>query len=986
MTVARSAARLSIQPDPEQRQAIDHVTGPMVVVAGAGTGKTTVLIERIARLISEGRARGEEILALTYTDNAAREMSERARQRLTGRTQGVKVSTFHAYAYELLVRSGRSFGVLDDKQLWIFLRRHLPELRLNHFIRAANLTKFLDDLLDFIRRCHDELVGPDEYQAYVRRIELGEVPLPRVGRVKGQCDMTASETLDRCREIAFVFRTVERLLEERNLGTFGHMIIGAHHLLAEDASLLARQQARARFILIDEFQDANFAQIKLLEKLAGGSASDSQNVFAVGDPDQGIYRFRGASSDAFELFLRQFPGSQLVVLGRNRRSRAPILKCAYAVIAENPDCSLGPGTRYRRSPLRSARDEAAECATPARPVELVLAASTLAEATDLVSSLVEYKRRFRSEWRQMAVLYRIHSHRDELAAELARRHIPFSIEGLDVIDTPEVRDLVATLGAVVSPTDSAAVLRVSAMKKFQLDPEELRRQIRLLPRQEAARFEVVLSDVEGGPQVVSTLREARAAVTGMKAHPALVSLSRIFSIAPGAAVQALLDFAKRWEQSPITETGSPGEFLEYLEAFREARGTIPLPTAEDENAVKLMTVHAAKGLEFDHVFVLRASRGSFPTAYREPLIAFPLELRRSPSPAAGDDKKLFAEEERRLFYVAMTRARDTLSLFGPVGKGKSEPTPPGYLRELVKRGELTTWLKSRQSRDFQTEIFTDWDRGGSGSRLGEWIGLAPAPDLAETLSASAIERYQTCPLQFKLEREWRIPAQVSAALHYGAVLHRVLVNYYNSVRSGRALVAAELIGLFQADWAGAGISDLYQHQLYEQQGIAQLKEFLATERDTRREVLHTEEPFNVRLDGTNLVGRIDRIDRALEGRVVITDYKTGKPRSQEDADKSLQLSIYALAAREKWGYVAERLVFHNLEGNTLISTWRGEEELDQARSLIAEVREKIAGGNFEPKPGFHCASCAYRSLCPKTEKRIPERLSLNLFCEAQKKV
>ncbi|MBV9340783.1 MAG: UvrD-helicase domain-containing protein, partial [Acidobacteria bacterium] len=256
-----------IEFDPRQRQAIVEVDGPLLVVAGAGTGKTTVLTQRIAHLIREGQARADEILALTYTDNAAKEMLSRL-QRDLGRekVRRLEVNTFHAYSNNLLIRAGREFRVLDDKQLWIFLRRNIRSLKLNYFVRAARITDFLDDLLDFIRRCHDELVRPSDYAEYVRRIESGELPAPRVSKSKDADTMADKETVDRCREIAFVFETVEQMLTERKLGTFGHMIVRANELLANDAGLLDEERSRARFILVDEFQDVNFAQIKLLEK------------------------------------------------------------------------------------------------------------------------------------------------------------------------------------------------------------------------------------------------------------------------------------------------------------------------------------------------------------------------------------------------------------------------------------------------------------------------------------------------------------------------------------------------------------------------------------------------------------------------------------------------------------------------------------------------------------------------------------------------
>lgn len=167
------------EPDERQRDAIEHVSGPMLVVAGAGTGKTTVLTRRIARLLGEGHARPDEILAVTYTKNAAEEMNERVRRELKGTNlAGLQVRTFHDFCNQLLARNGKEFGVLDEKDLWIFLRRRIRELHLKHFVRAADLGKFLNDLLDFMRRCQDELVGPEKYADYVRRLERGELPLP----------------------------------------------------------------------------------------------------------------------------------------------------------------------------------------------------------------------------------------------------------------------------------------------------------------------------------------------------------------------------------------------------------------------------------------------------------------------------------------------------------------------------------------------------------------------------------------------------------------------------------------------------------------------------------------------------------------------------------------------------------------------------------------------------------------------------------------
>ena len=970
----------AIIPDERQCEAITHVHGPMLVVAGAGTGKTTVLTRRIAALIRDGHVQPNEILSLTYTENAAAEMRERVQAELRGaNVKGLRATTFHAYCNELLKSNQRPFGVLDDKDLWIYLRKRIRDLGLNHFIRAANVAQFLDDLLDFMRRCHDELVGPEKYAEYVNRLERCELSVPRVSKSKDAKSLTDEEVLGRCQEIASVFEKVERMLEAENLGTFSHMVTRAYELLRSDKALLARERAHARFILVDEFQDANFAQVKILSTLAG----EERNIFAVGDPDQAIYRFRGASAAAFGLFHRHFPGARLVVLGKNQRSTTPILQCAFALIDKNPPVFSGvptqSGFNYRRSPLQSAREERTleqGKQLSAVQVEIVPLSGRDYEAVDVVATIEEQRRRLRGRWSDFAVLYRSHFHRDEVVRELGEKGIPFTIENMDVLDTPEVRDLLACLGAMDSMADAASLLRVAALPQFKIDPEKFRTALRAVPREprqdSPITLAVLLREVEGGSAVVDTLHKVREQVasSGARSLAALELLVQTFRFdRDSPPLRALLKFVGDWEKKPLTKTGEIGELLEYLQYFQEARGAICLQS-EDQDAVRLMTAHTAKGLEFPHVFIIRATSPSFPAQYREPLVEFPQALRDGDSLEEGDGKGMHEQEERRLFYVAMTRSRDSLVIYGKEGTGKDK-TPPGLARELLKNPMLRPWLTQRAAREFQTDLFGHAAPPPAFvSRIAEWLALPPAFPLTR-LSATAVESYELCPLQFKLEREWRIPRDVPAALHYGASMHRVLKTYFESIRLERPLCEEELLDLFRIDFEQAVIEDAYQRELYEQQGIEQLRDFLQRlSRKPAPKVLHTEEHFEMNVGNATVAGRIDRIDDLGNGRVAIVDYKTGKPRTQEDADDSLQLSIYAIAAREKWGYEAERLIFYSLQENTAIVTGRHKLELDEAKAKVEGVAERIAAGKFDAKPGYHCRMCSYRNLCPATERLV----------------
>jgi DNA helicase II / ATP-dependent DNA helicase PcrA len=971
-----------IVPDERQQQAIGHIHGPMLVIAGAGTGKTTVLTQRVANLIREGHARPDEILALTYTDNSAAEMLSRVRSELgSSAISGLQSFTFHAWCAGVLKNRGDAFGVLDDHDLWVYLRRRIRELHLKYFVRAANVGQFLDSLLEFMRRCQDELLGPEDYQRYVERLERKEIPLPRVASSKKHAQLKDSEILERCQEIARVFATVENMLG-KSLGSFGHMITRACKLLQEDPAFLEQQRASIRFVLVDEFQDANFAQVELLSLLAGPDA----NVFAVGDPDQAIYQFRGASSEAFALFVKKFPAARLVALKKNRRSLSPILRCAFGIVNDNPPvfAQKTSSISYQRAPLESLRDEEAKKktsgnGTAAPMVEIVTWGDKEVEAADLARRIQKKRKSTRCRWSDFAVLYRQHNHSNELIREFGERNIPFSVEGLDVLNTPEVRDVVACLSAAVAPNDATSLFRVAALPQFAINGIELRAAMRAVRRQELD-LRAVLGKLPKGPTVLQEVDALHLEVEkeGATAHDAVKAVIRRFGLQRSAPVLAFVKFVEEWQKRPIAETGSPSEFIEYLDYFVQSGGGVPLPRVE-EDAVRLLTAHAAKGLEFQHVAIIRGSSTSFPTAYHEPLIAFPAELRRSGT-SSSDEKTLHLEEERRLFYVAMTRAKDTLAIYANKGKGKKDPTPTQFLRDFMANFACKQYWSIHTAAAVQDSLFAEEEQriALQQSNVATWL-LLPPTNFATRLSASSIAVYEQCPLRFKLETEWSLPRDIPASLQYGAAMHRILLTYYDAQRYGRAISDEDLIELFRADLAAAGIADRYQFDLYLGQGVQQLRQFFEAARNSPPpDVLETERRFELQVGIATLAGRVDRIDLidpAHPDKVAIVDYKTGKPLSQDDADDSLQLSLYALAAREAWGKHAERLIFHNLENNTPICTTRTEGELDAAILRVQKAADGIAQGKFDPKVGFHCNFCPYRNLCPATEKIIPQRLA-----------
>ncbi len=966
-----------------QKDAANHVHGPMLVLAGAGTGKTSVLVHRISRLILGKHARPNEIRAFTFTHKAAREIRSRVAKSSAGiAAAGLNASTFHGYCYQLLREAGEDFQLVDDVELWTFLRQRVADLPLNRFLRAANPGRFLHDLLAFFDRCSDELVTADIYSEYVARVSRGELRLPRVAKKKQAEKMTRDEILERCEEISAIFKAVEKLLMENRLLTFGALVARATALLCSDAQLLDRERRSSRFLLIDEFQDSNHAQIELARVLAG----EAQNVFAVGDPDQAIYHFRGASSAAFNEFANVFDKLErrnLINLAENQRSTQNVLDCGYAAIRHNPKLTEG-GSRlqFDRETLVSARDRE-ECSRgigllfDTQPVDVVPYRHYSEECSDVAERILALHADG-ARWRDCAVLFRSHSNAEGLVEELGARSIPFEVQDTDLFEGDALRDVVAWLHCVNSRNNDVSFFRLALRDGSGIDLSTLHAKLSSAAR--GTKVATVLEGVNGGPELLRVLEmfseqhgDGTDLVQTIHAAADLLGISR-----SSIELTRFLEFTRKWLGSRICTSGKLSEFLEYLDLYREGGGTLALSpperpedefasgsseAAEDRDAVKLLTVHAAKGLEFKNVFVLRVVSPSFPTSYKETLFEFPRELSPGNYRVEKADDQIHKEEERRLFYVAVTRARDTLTLYGKkrASKKKEAELPPVYLRELREDQAIKHALRLRDPIVVQREEVA--------AEAPAWIALAEESVIGKIeLSASAIDAYAACPMKFALQKRWRLPEEPSAALQYGAAMHTALKDFYEAALRGVDRTVEETVEIFRREFELAKIEEELQRRLYEHQGEEQLRQFIALRAlEPKPQVLCTEKSIRFTIEDVLINGRIDRIDRLENGGVLVLDYKTGAPRNTLDAVNSIQLGLYWMAA-ELEGHRVERAAFYNLEDNTTAETESIRKERIYER--VIAVAEGIRSANFAPTPGFHCRNCGYRSLCPATVETV----------------
>ncbi|HLJ24351.1 MAG TPA: ATP-dependent DNA helicase [Candidatus Acidoferrales bacterium] len=973
-----------IQLNPEQRAAAQHGDGPLVVVAGAGTGKTRVITERIRYLLeTRPELTGKEILGLTFTDKAAAEMKHRvvAAARDLGeseveRAENVTLSTFHAFCNSLLQEIDPDLKPIDGIDHWILLRRNLPLLQLEHYRRLAEPGQFLGDFVQFFSRCQDELVSPDDCQRYAEK-QAQEFRKVR-GSLPEDERRIRDEEVAKIQEIARAYRASELLLRERKLLTFGTQIMDAVVRLRDDAALREKLRARYQYILVDEFQDTNIAQLELLWLLGG----ERPNLVVVGDHRQAIYRFRGASFGSFTIFLNRFAkgpaaGNQdlLRPLTLNYRSSGRILRVAGQAIRHNEK-----PTNIPEYPLSAVREDGEK-------VRIVTHESSVTEARWVAGEL-ERLHRAGARWRAFAVLYRLHAHRDKLVDELKARKIPFVIKNLSILSHRLVRDLIAYLRLIDHTSDDVACARVLAMPAWGLQPADLVRLseraakskgVSLWDTMQSAKAEPPFSgdgrDLGALVELVADLRKKARQLTAAELFDELAEALQISTAVSGEDrkyFDRLAQFVREWQ--PKSETQRLKEFVEYLDYFEQAGGSINLEQ-ESGDAVQLMTVHAAKGLEFDHVYVLRAVQRGFPAGERPRVLEFPAELMKEEQPQGS----FHIQEERRLFYVAVTRAKDRLTLNTVVNK-RSKASPflddilmdPQIKRRDIKQLAPAAAAEAAPALDDTMGFLFDPPRLSVriGSLIGEWATAyrPPVPDPLK-ISPSQIGTLVSCPQKYLFSCAWKLRGGPAAAMSFGSVMHNTIKYFVGELAKGTALPFDEVRRKFELEWTSAGFEDDYQEQEYKKDGVEQLRAFHAATLAAPPEVIAQEKVFDLPMDNNVvLTGRMDQVNRIGPGEEEIVDYKTGKPRNEEKARKDVQLSAYALAAREVFDWNPARLTLYFLQTNHPVSATRNEKELKKVRDEIQDAAADIRAGEFPAKPGFACRFCDYEPICPAREQ------------------
>ncbi len=951
----------------EQREAVTHGEGPLLIVAGAGTGKTQVITRRIAWLIATKRARPEEVLALTFTDKAAAEMESRVDILVPYGFVGATISTFHAFCDRLVREHAVELGLTSQlrvetpAEILVFLRERILELPLRRYRPLGNPDEHLQALVRVFDRARDEDVSPEAYVAFAERLgaEAGDDPERR--------DRAEAEL-----EKALAYARYQQLLHEHGRVDFGAQISLALRLLRERPYIRRELQDRFRYVLVDEFQDTNHVQFELVRLLAG----ERRNLTVVGDDDQSIYRFRGAKVENLLGFLEAFPDVRTLVLKRNYRSGQRILDVAHRLVSWN-----NPG----RLEVRGGFDKRL---VADREIEAVVEARSFATASDeadgVAAEIAASIERGERSPGDIAVLARAHSSLDPFATALKAQGVRFRRVGMrGLYSRPEVILCLNVLRSVAFPDEGAPVHFALGDPLFGADPVDLatlgsrarrfNRPLREVAAQAADGNTVTPATEEAVSRFLDLHRRLCASALRRPASEVLYEfvtdsglLGRLAAEESPSALEQVQNLNKLFRMvarvGPLLTQDRVEPFIRHLDLLIEMGDDPSAADVEvDENTVNLLTAHNAKGLEFDVVYLVHLVQGRFPRISRYESLELPEELRHGDADAQEEPLR----EERRLFYVGMTRARDRLVLTHATDYGGLRPHKPSqFLFEALD-------VSARPRSGARTSAMESIARYAPAAEPTA-PGVLPIPDDEPlALSNERIDDYVTCPLKYRYAHVAQVPLATDPTFMYGIAIHHAIRVYLQHRMKRHPIDVADVIAAFEGAWSSEGFYSREHEELRLEQGRDTLRRFVAREQASQRLPLAVEREFKFKLSRNDIVvGRWDRIDEREDG-IVLVDYKTSEVESPEKAMKNAQesvrdaqLGLYALAYFETTQRLPARVELQYVGAGLTGGAPVFRDHIERARTRASAAAAGIRRADFHPTPNPRsCSYCPYSRFC-----------------------
>lgn len=994
--------------NPEQRDAVTHESGPLLIVAGAGTGKTTVITRKINWLIIEKKFPSDSILAVTFTDKAANEMEERVQTMLPYGYLDFWILTFHAFCERILREHAFEIGLSPNFKLftpiesWLLARESLDRFDLKYFRPLGNQTKFLHALIEHFSKAKDEDLSTEEYLEFAESQKLDQDQAKELRR----SDFTEA---DRMLEIAKAYHAYQQLLLEHQVLDFGDLIFYTLKLLRTRPHVCQKIQRQFRAVLVDEFQDTNFAQYELIKLIC----RDDSNITVVADDDQSIYAFRSASLSNILEFKKDFPLSKEVVLTTNYRSPQNILDLAYGFIQQNnpnrleaqlSQVNADEAAKHLRDQIEK-RGKLLDSKISKHlkspfvrkgTIEVLHFQTDLAQAEGVVSKIATLQKENDASWNDFAILIRANDMANPFCNGLSQAGIPYQfLASKGLFSKPAIIDLLSYFRVIDQVHESRSMYRVLTMPLWNIPMAEVqillsfaqRKGLSLCAALSQARFlkEVDRKNVETCEKMVSLIK--RHVEKGRREKPSSILFDFLHESGLFSHLTSKKDDPQFWEELSLynqfltfiqqTEQRRPDltvhSFLEEIYWMIESGDEGALSKIEDEGpeSVKILTIHAAKGLEFDTVFVVSLVDKRFPSMSRRDPIEIPEALIKEIVPE-GD---IHLQEERRLFYVAITRAKKNLYLswfdVSLQRKGKKKGS-----RFLFECGFLTP-EKSALTRE---NIETIAMKTTLSSKRRELVSQI----IPNAFSFTQLSAFQTCPWQYYLGFVLKIPRPGNYSMSFGRTLHNTLKQFFERFRDRAGdqgslfghrdskseeilnpMTFEELLALYESQWIDEWYPSDRLKKEYFEKGKTMLRDFYETDEKHWPVVKYIEKGFRLAISEFMIKGVIDRVDRIEDEQnaVEIIDYKTGSVPPSEKSIDWQQLLLYAYGISEVFGETAKRLTFYYLFENKKFSRPFDSTLIPEIKTKTLLLFQNISSSDFKARAGYYCKFCDYRSIC-----------------------
>lgn len=932
------------QLDESQAAVAEWKSGPLLVEAGPGTGKTRTLVGRVEFLLQQGIS-ASSILALTFSNKAAEEMRARVAIAAPDAAPHIWMSTFHAFGVEILRKYGSLLGinadfkVIDPVDAMFLLEKNLSSLDLLHYRNLYDPALFLPDILSAISRAKDELIGPAEY------LVLAEKMLTSAASEE---DVAAAE---KAIEVAKVYRFYQNHLEAESLLDFGDLIYRCVDLLKNHSTVKFDLQTKIKHVLVDEYQDINRASGVLLRELVG----DGKNLWVVGDKRQSIYRFRGAAPTNMTLFAEDYPGAQTKPLDVNYRSLSAVVK-VFAGLAGGMKCnspqSFTGWKIHRTSDLGVAVLKVAE--TLEAEVE-----SIAKESKSLNSKGVSF--------RDQAVLCRSHTIMARIATILEELGIPVLYLG-DVFERQEIRDLLSLL-SLFCEGDGRGLVRVARFPEYDIPLEDVRALI-AVARQQNISFPKALDLAEGVDDLSSKgksginllLNHLRALKYGANAWLTLttylfnsseyvVPVTKDQSLTGKQrrlAIYQLLQFAHQERTRSGAEQNKQRRFLSYIRRLAQQGADKALRQvpewAAGINAVRLMTVHASKGLEFSAVFLPYLGKGKFPASRKASICPPPVGM------LATTESESHAEEEECLFFVAVSRARDYLYLSRARRYGANSSNESEILNRISP---------------FLSQSLIETGAGIIKPAL-DVIHDAKLYDAEDAFDSGDLETHIKCPKKFFYENVLSLGRRMhnSGYVFFHKAVYKVLRWLLEERLQGNVISESFALNELESVWATSGLHDHPYEKIYRENAAAMIRR--AVHRLQQAGHLIPTPEWEVALKGGRVKLSPDLVEEVPEvtgsgTRVDVLRFRTGRPTKTE-TDKDIY-ALYLAAVDTEYGRKGKMKVLYlsTGEANEVDLTPRKRaSRIEKFETAIAGIRRGVSSPTPDER---ECPRCPHYFIC-----------------------